>query len=145
MTALDPEKRYRIGEFGALVGLSTYTLRYYEDEGLIRARRDENDQRYYTVNDIGWIGFLLHLKGTGMKLTELKQYVKWRAQGDQTIPQRRDLLEQVREASLAEIREREASLKVLSHKIDWYDGKLDHQIADNESFAEYLSQFSDQD
>jgi DNA-binding transcriptional MerR regulator len=37
---------------------------------------------------------LLHLKNTGMSLTELKQYPDWRAEGDDTIPERLDLLEQ---------------------------------------------------
>ncbi|WP_367370053.1 MerR family DNA-binding transcriptional regulator [Latilactobacillus curvatus] len=29
------QEQYKIGEFAKLVGLSTYTLRYYEDQGLI--------------------------------------------------------------------------------------------------------------
>lgn len=67
------EKRYRIGDFAKLVGLSTYTLRYYEDQGLIVAQRDENGVRFYTEEDIRWVGFILHLKGTGMRLNELKR------------------------------------------------------------------------
>lgn len=134
-------KKYKIGEFARIVGLSSYTLRYYENEGLIVSQRDENGSRFYTDEDIKWLGFLLHLKGTGMKINDLKTYVHWRAQGDQTIEQRRNLLQRVKEDSEAEIREREASLAVLRHKINWYDGKLDHSIDQDESFEAYLQRF----
>ncbi|MBW1605085.1 MerR family transcriptional regulator [Lactobacillus sp. Sy-1] len=133
-------QKYSIGEFASLVGLTTYTLRYYEKEGLIIPSRDGNDRRYYTDQDIKWIGFLLHLKGTGMSMEEIKHYVQLRAQGDGTIAQRRKLLATVKERSLAQIREMQANLTVLSHKIDWYDGKLNHTVS--EDFEHYLQRFN---
>lgn len=134
-------KHYKIGEFAKFVGLSTYTLRYYENEGLIVPQRAENGQRYYTDNDVKWLGFLLHLKGTGMTMTEIKSYVAWRAAGDSTIPERKRLLERVKQRAEDEIRERQASLQVVNHKIDWYGGKLDASIDEDESFEQYLKQF----
>lgn len=65
------EKHYSIGEFASMTGLSTYTLRYYEQEDLIVPKRDENNRRYYTMLDLKWIGFLLHLKGTGMTMNQI--------------------------------------------------------------------------
>ncbi|MFC6261724.1 MerR family transcriptional regulator [Levilactobacillus fujinensis] len=137
-------KQYRIGEFAKLVGLSTYTLRYYEDQGLIVAHRDDNDVRYYLEEDIRWVGFILHLKGTGMRLNDLKRYVRLRAQGDATIEERRDMLQKVKADAEADIAELQMHLEVLSHKIDWYDGKVDQTIADTESFQDYLQQFNEQ-
>ncbi|TPR42987.1 MerR family transcriptional regulator [Apilactobacillus micheneri] len=131
--------KYSIGEFANKVGLTTYTLRYYEKEKLILPKRDENDRRYYTEQDIKWVGFLLHLKGTGMLMNEIKEYVQLRAQGDSTIKIRRELLSKVQHRSLAQIEEMKMHLKILSHKIDWYDGKLDKSI--DESFADYLKRF----
>ncbi|WP_125763521.1 MerR family transcriptional regulator [Levilactobacillus mulengensis] len=136
------EKQYRIGEFSKLVGLSAYTLRYYEDQDLILSQRDENGVRYYTAEDIRWIGFILHLKGTGMRLNELKRYVQLRAQGDGTIGERRAMLQKVKDDAEADIAELQMHLKVLSRKIDWYDGKTDHTIPDTESFHDYLQKFN---
>jgi len=136
------EKQYRIGEFSKLVGLSAYTLRYYEDQDLILSQRDENGVRYYTAEDIRWIGFILHLKGTGMRLNELKRYVQLRAQGDGTIAERRAMLQKVKDDAEADIAELQMHLKVLSRKIDWYDGKTDHTIPDTESFHDYLQKFN---
>lgn len=129
--------QYSIGDFAKLTGLSTYTLRYYEKEKLITPARDNHERRFYTEHDIKWVGFLLHLKGTGMSMNEIKQYVKLRAQGDETIPARRELLNQVQARCVAQIEEMKMNLHVLSKKIDWYDGKLDHSITS--SFDDYLN------
>jgi len=137
------EKRYRIGEFSKLVGLSAYTLRYYEDQGLILSQRDDNGVRYYTEEDIRWVGFILHLKGTGMRLNDLKRYVRLRAEGDSTIAERRAMLQKVKDDAEADIAELQMHLKVLGHKIDWYDGKTAHEIDDSESFLDYLQQFNE--
>lgn len=135
------EKHYKIGEFAALVGLSTYTLRYYEEQGLIKPQRDAAGLRYYTLEDVKWVGFILHLKGTGMRITELQNYVELRAQGDSTIEARKALLQQVKARAEAEVAELQANLVIMGRKIDWYDGKLDQSIDQLESFETYLQQF----
>lgn len=135
------QEQYKIGEFAKLVGLSTYTLRYYEDQGLIMPQRDAAGVRFYTIEDVKWVGFILHLKGTGMRITELKRYVQLRAQGDATIEARKALLEKTKAQAEAELAELQANLQVLTHKIDWYEGKLDQTIDSSESFEMYLERF----
>lgn len=135
------QKTFTIGEFAQLVGLSTYTLRFYEQEGLIVPKRDDANRRYYTEQDVGWLGFLLHLKGTGMTMSEMKEYVTWRAEGDQTIAKRKQLLEKVRQRANKQISDLQHNLEIVNHKIDWYDGKLQCTISDDESFAQYLQKF----
>ncbi|MSD84273.1 MerR family transcriptional regulator [Lactobacillus curvatus] len=135
------QEQYKIGEFAKLVGLSTYTLRYYEDQGLIMPQRDAAGVRFYTIEDVKWVGFILHLKGTGMRITELKRYVQLRAQGDATIEARKALLEKTKAQAEAELAELQANLQVLTHKIDWYDGKLNQTIDSSESFEMYLERF----
>lgn len=135
------QEQYKIGEFAKLVGLSTYTLRYYEDQGLIMPQRDAAGVRFYTIEDVKWVGFILHLKGTGMRITELKRYVQLRAQGDATIEARKALLEKNKAQAEAELAELQANLQVLTHKIDWYEGKLDQTIDSSESFEMYLERF----
>lgn len=144
MTVLaDTEKKYRIGEFSAMVGLPSATLRYYESEGLLVPHRDHRDQRYYTEADRDWLKFILHLKGIGMTITELKDYIALRAQGDETIGQRLALLKRVQKNAEKQIMELSNNLSVLNHKINWYEGKQNHQIADDETFAEYLKRIKE--
>lgn len=137
------EKHYSIGEFASMTGLSAYTLRYYEQEDLIVPKRDENNRRYYTMPDLKWIGFLLHLKGTGMTMDQIENYVALRKQGDQTIDDRIDLLKKVQTDSLAKIEEMQKNLKVLSDKINWYEGKKDNTI--NDDFETYQNKINQGD
>ena len=46
---------YSIGEFSKMIGLPVSTLRYYENEGLLKPDRDENNLRVYTDQDLKWV------------------------------------------------------------------------------------------
>ncbi|VDG33450.1 MerR family transcriptional regulator [Lactobacillus sp.] [Lactiplantibacillus mudanjiangensis] len=138
-------KQYTIGDFARAVGLTAPTLRYYEDEGLIEPHRHRNGRRYYEEADINWVKFLLHLKGTGMSISELKQYVTWRAQGDITIPQRLALLQQVKQDFLVQYAEVQRHLQILNDKINWYEEKEAGVTDADESFAAYLDRLGHQE
>jgi MerR family transcriptional regulator/heat shock protein HspR len=56
---------YTIGTAAELLDVHPRTLRLYEDGGLLRPAR-KNNRRFYTSNDLEWIGcirYLLHDKG----------------------------------------------------------------------------------
>jgi DNA-binding transcriptional MerR regulator len=111
----------KISELAKRTGLSAHTIRYYERIGLLPfADRDTGGQRDYDETVLVWIGFLKRLKTTGMPIREMLQYAELRAQGDQTGPERRALLEQHRERVRAHLAELEDSLLVLDTKIDSY-------------------------
>ncbi|WP_179394166.1 MerR family transcriptional regulator [Lacticaseibacillus absianus] len=137
--------QYRIGAFAERVGLSSFTLRYYEQAGLLRPHRDGNGQRFYTEEDEKWLLFVLHLKGTGMTMAQLQRYVTLRAQGDATIPARMALLADVRAAAEAQIEAIQKNLTVLTHKLDWYQGKVDCTIAEDENFEAYLQRIGQEE
>ncbi|MGT2907512.1 MerR family transcriptional regulator [Streptococcus dentiloxodontae] len=101
---------YTIGDFSRLTGLSIDTLRYYEKEGLIQAKRLENNRRYYDDTDKNWVDFLLRLKQTGMSIKDMKTYAHLRYQGDSTIAERLVLLEE----QLRRLNQQEADIK--AHK-----------------------------
>ena len=62
---------YSIGEFSKLTGLGIHTLRYYEQENLIRPKRNAANRRCYSDSDIKWIDFIKRLKDTGMPIKVL--------------------------------------------------------------------------
>ena len=132
------ENKYKIGDFSEIVGLNSPTLRYYEKEGLIKPNRTENGVRYYTEQDAKWVRFLLHLKSTGMTIEQLKRYVKLRAEGDSTINQRIELLEEVRRNFEIQYQQLQDSWMILNDKLDWYKGKVGGHIEDDEQFSDYL-------
>jgi len=136
------DTRYTIGDFAKAVGLTAPTLRYYETEGLIEPHRLANGRRYYETADINWVKFLIHLKGTGMSISELKQYVQWRAEGDQTIPQRLALLQQVKDDFLVQFNDLQHHLQILNDKINWYEEKTVGLTHEQEGFEAYLDRLN---
>ena len=52
MTLRDSEPRYVISVAARMVGIESYTLRYYERCGLVKPYRSEGNIRYYSEGDI---------------------------------------------------------------------------------------------
>ncbi len=117
-----------IQQVAEATGLSTHTLRYYERIGLIHTiDRAQNTHRRYTMDDVGWIEFLNKLRATGMSIQQMQRYAELQRQGDDTLPERVDMLrmlQQEAEARIAEVREH---LKLIRYKIGLYESLIQQQ------------------
>ena len=63
---------YRIGEISALYNIGTDSLRYYEELGILKPRRDSNGYRMYSINDIRTLNILRELRAIGFSIVRLK-------------------------------------------------------------------------
>src|SRR5688572_11275607 len=118
-----------IQEVARVTGLSTYTLRYYERIGLIHPiDRKENTRRCYTMEDVGWIDFLLKLRATGMSIKDMQRYAELQRQGDTTLPERVEMLKSLRDKVEAYIDEMNEHLKLIYYKIDYYEKVVEEQM-----------------
>jgi DNA-binding transcriptional MerR regulator len=65
-----------ISQVSERYGLSTDTLRYYERIGLIpRVNRNESGIRDYTELDCRWVEFVKCMRGAGLPIEALIEYV----------------------------------------------------------------------
>jgi DNA-binding transcriptional MerR regulator len=102
-------------------GLSAHTLRYYERIGLIAGiPRAPGGQRRYAAADMAWIEFLLRLRATRMSIGQMQTCARLRAAGEQTVAERRRLLEAHLSEVEAEIAAMRQSAAVLAAKIEHY-------------------------
>ncbi|MCQ55327.1 MerR family transcriptional regulator [Listeria monocytogenes] len=115
---------FSIGEFSELVDIPSSTLRFYEKEGLITPERGKNNLRTYSEEDANWLKFLLHLKGAGLSIEELKQYTIWRAAGDSTISERLNMLKEKKIVLEQEIENLQKNLDTVVRKIGIYEEKI---------------------
>src|SRR5688500_11257326 len=98
------ENTFTIQQVSEQTGLSTYTLRYYEDiELLDPVQRAPNGHRRYTEADVRRIDFLMRLRKTHMPIEEMKYFVNLYRQGSETASERRELLETHRQTVQAQI------------------------------------------
>ncbi|MGC2969094.1 MerR family transcriptional regulator [Paraburkholderia aspalathi] len=115
-------KALTIGEVAATIGVSTHTLRYYEQAGLIRAvGRTQAGHRLYSPADLDWLQFVMRLKATGMPIAGMQAFAALRAEGQSTVGERRDSLVAHRDAVLARIAELQSNLGAIIDKIAYYE------------------------
>lgn len=115
---------YTIGKVAEQVGLTTYTLRYYEKEGLLpEVQKNEKGIRMYRESDITWIELIKCLKETGMSIAEIQHIVTLSLDGDSTVPERKEILKDHKVRLLEQIATLQKSIVKIDKKLDWYDGK----------------------
>lgn len=66
---------YKIGEISKLYNIGADSLRYYEEAGILKPRRDENGYRMYSINDIRTLNILRELRSIGFSLNEIKAHL----------------------------------------------------------------------
>lgn len=112
-----------ISAVAAETGLTTSTLRYYEQEGLFLDSVDRagSSHRRYTEADVRWVSFITKLRSTGMPIRDIRRYAELARAGEGTTGQRLDLLVAHREHVLARLAEVQASLDAIDYKIRTYE------------------------
>jgi DNA-binding transcriptional MerR regulator len=69
-----PAKLYTIGDLASEMDISTRTIRYYEERGLLSPLRTEGaQQRLYTTRDRVRLKLLLRAKGLGFALDDIRE------------------------------------------------------------------------
>ncbi len=74
----------RIGELAQLAGTSTRSLRYYEAQGLLPARRAPNGHREYDESDLRLVQEIRSLLEIGFALEETRPFVECLRAGNQS-------------------------------------------------------------
>src|SRR5258708_37189747 len=118
------EKELTIQQMAQATGLSAHTLRYYERAGLMRPQveRDEaNGYRSYSPEHVAWIEFLKRLRATGMPIRDIQRYTELVRQGEQTMPERLQLLKQHHSRVEEHLKEVERHLEVIRFKVASYE------------------------
>lgn len=114
-----------ISEVSEKYGLPADTLRYYEKVGLIPpVNRKESGVRDYTAQDCGWVEFIKCMRGAGMSIDALIEYVALFRRGRRTLQKRKNLLIKERDALAARVAQMQAVLERLNHKIETYEDKI---------------------
>jgi DNA-binding transcriptional MerR regulator len=112
----------RIMEVSEQYGISIDTLRYYERIGLIPpVNRNESGIRDYNEIDLRRVDFVKCMRGAGLPIEVLIEYVGLVQQGDRTIEARKEILKEQRKQLAAKMAEMQKTLDILDHKIEVYE------------------------
>lgn len=107
------------------VSLPYETLKFYCNEGLIpNVKRGENNYRIFDDNDISWIKSLACLKKCGMKIADMKEYLALCLQGEETIPQRKKMLDKFQKDLEVRKKELQENIDYINWKQTFYNDVL---------------------
>jgi DNA-binding transcriptional MerR regulator len=69
---------------------------------------------------VGWIEFLTKLRATGMSIKDMQKYAELQRRGDETLPERVEMLKALRDKVEAHMDELNEHLKLIYYKIEIY-------------------------
>ncbi|WP_442900280.1 MerR family transcriptional regulator [Faecalibacterium sp. I4-1-79] len=113
-----------------LTNMTYENLKFYCNEGLVpNVKRDRRNYRVFDEHDIKWIQSLNCLKSCGMSIAEMKQYLALCMEGEGTIPERKVILAEKKEALLQSITELQKAVEYIDWKQRFYDDVLSGKTA----------------
>jgi DNA-binding transcriptional MerR regulator len=112
----------KIAEVSERYGISADTLRYYERVGLIPpVHRNGGGIRDYNELDLRRVDFIKCMRGAGLPIEVLIEYIGLVQQGDKTIEARKEILIEQRDLLAARMAEMQKTLDLLNHKVKVYE------------------------
>ena len=103
----DKTPKYTVKEVAEMLELSTYTIRYYENSGLIPfVDRTDGNIRMFSDYAVSWLRLVHCLRATGLPIEGVKHYIDMCLEGDSTIPERAELIFQQEKSLHLQIDER---------------------------------------
>jgi len=121
---------HSIGQLAKMAGLTTRTIRYYEERGLLNSvKRIKGGRRAYTDDDLRRLKFIKRLKLLGLTLAEMEELAEiyWTNPTNKRVfPRLLELLDQHCE----ETDKRVKSLIKLKGEITEYKERIRKKLAD---------------
>jgi DNA-binding transcriptional MerR regulator len=126
------ETTLTIGEVSALTGLTTHTLRFYEQEGLFFApvRRNAAGRRVFTQDEVEWLKVCTKLRSSGMPLPEIRRYAQLVLEGPGNEAERFEILRQHEAKVQQQVADLQEALGVIHRKVEIYARRLSAGTAD---------------
>lgn len=111
-----------IAEVSEKYDITADTLRYYERIGLLpHIRKNAGGFRDYSEQDCSWVNFIKCMRGAGVSVEALAEYVSLFQQGDSTLSARKQLLTEQRDKLAERVSEMQEVLERLNRKIEGYE------------------------
>jgi len=115
----------KIAEVSEKYDISADTLRYYERVGLIPpVHRSDGGIRDYDDLDLRRVDFIKCMRGAGLPIEVLIEYMGLVQRGDETIEARKEILIEQRDLLVVRMEEMQRTLDRLNYKIEVYEKAL---------------------
>ncbi|MDO5568853.1 MAG: MerR family transcriptional regulator [bacterium] len=110
---------YSIKEIADMMQVTTSTIRYWDNEGLLPHVNKVSGRRVFEDKDFKWLRVLNCMKKINMPIKKIKEYVKLAEKGDSTLQERYDLILEQKQIIKNEIEDLKKCLQEFEYK-EWY-------------------------
>lgn len=116
---------YSMKEVCQRTGMNYETLKFYCNQGLVpNVKRDGGNRRVFDERDLAWLEGLGCLRRCGLSIREMQHYVQLCLQGEASIPERKIILAERRQALVEEMGRLQSAVEYLDRKQEFYDEVL---------------------
>lgn len=122
---------YSIGEVSKLLNIPTTTLRYYDSYGLFpNITRSKAGKRVFSNREIQTLKIIEYLKISGMAMKDIKIFLIWCNEGNDSLEKRRNMFYQRKKAIDDQIEKLMQTKKIIEYKCWYYDTALANKSED---------------
>jgi len=94
-------------------------------------KRDENGKRLFDEYSKNWLIGIKNLRGSGMSIKAVKDYVDLCLQGESTLKIRYEIILEQKKNLEEQLREMNERYHYINHKTKWYEDIMNHRIPDD--------------
>lgn len=128
---------FSIGEVANTTGIAISTLRYYDREGMFPTmNRSNGGIRIFSEVEIDTLRVIECLKTSGMSIKEIKEFLNWCQEGDESLQQRREMFYHRHEEVQKQMEVLQRTMNMLKYKCWYYDTAIE---AGSESVMKEIS------
>ena len=127
----DTTPKYTVKEVADRLGMTAYTVRYYDNAGLIpEVGRSDGNIRLFSDRNLAWLKLIHCLRTTGLPITEVRRYIGMCLEGEKTIPARAELIFKQEKVLREQLDNLKRQMEVLEYKKHYYEELLAGGAAD---------------
>lgn len=117
---------YTIRQFAEMFDTTEHTIRYYTDIGLLPCQRDGGNRRVFDEESINWMQGIVCLKGCGASIEDIKEYCRLchLEESEENLKARYSIFLKQREEAYKRLKEVQATIAYMEHKIKHYEDIL---------------------
>ncbi len=112
---------YTIGQVSEMFDMPVSTLRYYDKEGLFPNLERSSGIRQFSDRELESLRVVECLKKSGAEIKDIRQFMKWCAEGSSTYSKRHEFFLQHRKAAEEELEKMQRTLDMIRFKCWYYE------------------------
>ncbi|NTH24972.1 helix-turn-helix domain-containing protein [Agrobacterium rhizogenes] len=117
---------FTIGNLAKSAGVTTPTIRFYEEIGLIpKARRSQCGQRYYEDEDVFRVTFIKQCRDFGFSIDQIRVLLELSVRSDRNCIETRDIAQ----GHLDEVRQKMEELRKLEARLETFVKRCEEACA----------------